>query len=278
MKSIKKFLLCLIASFFIVSTISYAISENEELNWYIVNRSNKETPEIQKGVLENLKNTKSFFIGDSFKKDLFLTFDLGYENGNTVKILDSLKEKNVKAAFFVVKSYILQNKDIINRMVKEGHLVCNHSVNHKSMAGILNDASFNKEFLDTELAFKEVTGKEMPKYFRPPMGKYSFNSLVKTNNLGYKTIFWSFAYKDWLVDSQPNPEASLKKIKSSMHNGCILLLHAVSTTNSEILNTLIDDLKADGYSFKSLDDLPQTMVLTGDDKLQNTFDFFRIFK
>lgn len=277
MRFLKKFSLLLLILVFSYPTSIYALNTekiplNKELNWYIVNRNNKETPEILKGIDEHLKETNSFFVGDTLKKELYLTFDEGYENGNTEAILDVLKTNNVKAAFFVVKSYIKSNPEIVKRMVNEGHLVCNHSVTHKSMATILDNNSFNQEFLETEEAFKELISKDMPKYFRPPMGKYSINSLAKTKELGYKTIFWSFAYQDWLVDKQPNPDIALNKIKSGVHNGAILLLHAVSKTNTEILGTLIKDMQNEGYEFKSLDELPPSMILTGDATLKNTLN------
>lgn len=207
----------------------------------------KETPFI--------KNYNVYYLGDKTKKELYLTFDEGYENGNTFKILDILKENKVPAAFFVTKPYIKQNPELIKRMVNEGHLVCNHSSHHPSMATIIDKASFAKEFTDVEDEYKKLIGKDMPKYFRPPMGKFSELSLKYTDDLGYSSIFWSFAYKDWLVDSQPSITYAKDKILSKTHNGGIILLHAVSKTNTNILDDILKEWAKMGYEMKSLDEL-----------------------
>ncbi|GAA0075908.1 hypothetical protein UT300005_02860 [Clostridium sp. CTA-5] len=231
-------------------------SEKGELNWYFVGRGKDQIAEGPKESLSFLKENDAYFLGDTSEKVIYLTFDEGYENGNTGKILDILKEVNVPAAFFVVKPYIKTEPELIKRMVDEGHLVCNHSSHHPSMAQIHDKEKFEKEFTEVEEAYKEVTGKDMPKYFRPPMGKYSKESLEMTKGLGYKSIFWSFAYKDWLVKNQPTENYGIKKIMNGAHPGCIMLLHAVSDTNTKILGTVIKDLQSEGYEFKSLDDLP----------------------
>ena len=141
-------------------------------------------------------------------------------------------------------------------MVNEGHLVCNHSNHHPSMASITDDIQFKEELTSVKEAFKNLTGKDMPKFFRPPMGKYSKNSLARTKALGYKTIFWSFAYKDWLIDDQPNEAFAIEKIKNGVHPGGILLLHAVSDTNTKVLKQVLSELQKEGYAFKSLNELP----------------------
>ena len=168
-------------------------------------------------------------------KVIYLTFDEGYENGYTQKILDILKEENVPAAFFVVKPYITQNPEIIKRMADEGHLVCNHSNHHPSMATVTDPEKFKKNLQMLKMLIKKLLVADMPKFFRPPMGKYSVNSLKKTKDLGYKTIFWSFAYKDWIIDNQPSEEEAIKKITNGVHPGCIMLIHAVSKTNTDVL-------------------------------------------
>lgn len=226
----------------------------KELDWYIVPNKNNLPPEPNKEAIPYFDKFNSYYIGNIEKKVLYLTFDEGYENGYTSQILDTLKEHNVPAAFFVVKPYIKNNKDLILRMVNEGHLVCNHSANHPSMAKVLDTEKFNKEFSEVEEEFEKITNKPMPKYFRPPMGKFSPYSLKLTNDLGYKSIFWSFAYKDFDIKNQPSKEAAEKLILSRMHNGAIILLHAVSKTNAEILGNLLTNLKNQGYEFKSLMD------------------------
>lgn len=257
------FFLLILLTLNLVNTIAYGLSANNnppantELNWYFVNRGKDQMPEAPKESIDFLSTYNGYYLGDTSKKVLYLTFDEGYENGYTVKILDILKEEQVPAAFFVVKPYIVQNPEIIKRMNLEGHLVCNHSSHHPSMASITDKDKFIKEFTEVEDAYKEVTNCDMPKFFRPPMGKYSLNSLKQTNELGYKTIFWSFAYKDWIIDNQPSEDMAIKKITSGVHPGCIMLLHAVSKTNTNILKNVIQQLKADGYEFKSLNDLPE---------------------
>ena len=227
-----------------------------EYNWYFNPREDGKQPlPIQEANF--FKDYDSYYVGNPNEKIIYLTFDSGYENGFTNHILDVLKKHNVPGNFFVVESYIKNNPDIIKRMEKEGHLVCNHSVSHTSMASIHDKDKFNKEILDVANTYKEITGKDMPKFFRPPMGKYSINSLKKTKDLGYKTIFWSFAYKDWIIDNQPSEEEAIKKITNGVHPGCIMLIHAVSKTNTAVLKTVIEQIRADGYEFKPLTELPE---------------------
>lgn len=233
----------------------FSNTSDTELNWYYVQREKNQIPECPKESEAFLKDYDAYYINNNNEKTLYLTFDEGYEKGYTNDILDTLKELNIPAAFFVVKPYIDSEPDIIKRMTNEGHLVCNHSNHHPSMASITDSEKFKKELTDVEDAFKELTGQEMPKFFRPPMGKYSKASLEKTKNMGYKTIFWSFAYKDWLTEDQPSKEYAIEKIKNGVHPGAIILLHAVSKTNTEILKTVLLDLQNEGYEFKSLNDL-----------------------
>ena len=233
----------------------FSNTSDTELNWYYVQREKNQIPECPKESEAFLKDYDAYYINNNNEKTLYLTFDEGYEKGYTNDILDTLKELNIPAAFFVVKPYIDSEPDIIKRMTNEGHLVCNHSNHLPSMASITDNEKFKKELTDVEDAFKELTGQEMPKFFRPPMGKYSKASLEKTKNMGYKTIFWSFAYKDWLTEDQPSKEYAIEKIKNGVHPGAIILLHAVSKTNTEILKTVLLDLQNEGYEFKSLNDL-----------------------
>lgn len=207
-------------------------------------------------ILSTYKST--YFLGDTSKKIIYLTFDEGYENGYSNKILDILKANDVKAAFFVTTPFINENPDLILRMVKEGHVVGNHSTTHPSMAAVAlkGEAAFNEELNGCAEAFKRVTGKEIDKFFRPPSGKYSELSIADTQNLGYKTVFWSFAYVDWEVDNQPLYHEALNIIDGRTHPGGIYLLHAVSKTNTYILDYQIKKWKDQGYVFNSLYDLP----------------------
>lgn len=236
-----------------VDSGSFSSLSNEKNGWYFNPNDEHIPPTASEAV--DLAKYGAYYLGDTAQKIIYLTFDEGYENGYSSKILDVLKEKDVKAAFFVTKPYIESNQELINRMVGEGHVVGNHSVNHKSMPD-LSDEQIKSEILDTAAYFKEVTGVDMPMVFRPPMGEYSERSLAVTNSIGYKSIFWSFAYKDWLTDAQPGKQVAYDTVMKRYHNGAIMLLHAVSQSNTEALGDIIDSLRENGYSFESLENLP----------------------
>jgi peptidoglycan-N-acetylmuramic acid deacetylase len=229
---------------------------NKEINWGFKPNSNHTVPSMPSNVIEMLSKYAGYYVGDTKSKVVYLTYDEGYENGYTPKILDVLKANDVKAAFFVVKPYINSNPDIIKRMVDEGHIVANHSSKHPAMPERANNSeAFTKEFTEVEEAFKEITGKDMPKYFRPPMGKFSEKTLSMTQQLGYKTIFWSLAHVDWDVNNQPPVQKTHDTVLERVHDGSIILLHAVSKSNTEALDSIIKDLKAQGYRFGTLDEL-----------------------
>ena len=195
------------------------------------------------------------YLGDPAQKVIYLTFDAGYENGCTEKILDVLKAHEVKAAFFLVGNYIQQNADLVRRMVREGHIVGNHTMHHPDMSKIADKAAFAKELSDLEALYKEVTGEQMPKYYRPPQGCYSEENLRMAKELGYKTVFWSLAYVDWNNDSQPTAKQAFDKLLPRIHNGAVVLLHSTSTTNAQILDELLTKWKDMGYSFGTVDGL-----------------------
>ncbi|MCY6959952.1 delta-lactam-biosynthetic de-N-acetylase [Clostridium brassicae] len=235
-----------------VDTSKFNMKDRE---WFFIPNDKGIQPEEPKEVLSIIKNKDAYYVGKSDEKALYLTFDEGYENGYTPKILDTLKKNKVKAMFFVTEPYIKQNKDLVKRMVQEGHLVGNHSKSHLSMAKLAktNKEKFNNEILSTEKTFEQITGRKMDKFFRPPMGAYNELSLYNTQKLGYKTIFWSFAYKDYEPEKQPSNEYAKNLILKRTHNGGIMLLHAISKTNTEILESLINEWKNRGYTFKTLD-------------------------
>ena len=195
------------------------------------------------------------YLGDPAQKVIYLTFDAGYENGCTEKILDVLKTHEVKVAFFLVGNYIQQNADLVRRMVREGHIVGNHTMHHPDMSKIADKAAFAKELSDLEDLYKEVTGEQMPKYYRPPQGCYSEENLRMAKELGYKTVFWSLAYVDWNNDSQPTAKQAFDKLLPRIHNGAVVLLHSTSTTNAQILDELLTRWKDMGYSFGTVDGL-----------------------
>ena len=183
------------------------------------------------------------------KKTIYLTFDQGYENGYTEKILNILKKKKVKATFFILQDYAERSPELVKRMIKEGHTVGNHSVSHPSMPKISIEEA-RQEIMGLHNYVKDKFGYEMTA-FRPPRGEFSERILQLANECGYKTVMWSFAYEDWNVDDQPNVSEALKKVTNAKHDGAIYLLHSVSETNTKILGDVIDNLKKDGYNFKS---------------------------
>lgn len=184
-------------------------------------------------------------------QDVYLTFDEGYENGFTAKILDVLKEKKAPAVFFVTYDYVKRNPDLIKRMIAEGHVVGNHSYNHPSMPSVSLEKAA-EEITKLHEYVKENFGYTMT-LFRPPMGEYSEQTLALTKELGYQTVFWSFAYKDWDPKNQPEEEKSLQKTVDACHGGAVYLLHAVSETNTNILGRFIDGVREKGFVFKALE-------------------------
>lgn len=204
---------------------------------------------------EELKKNNAYYVGDSAKKDIYLTFDCGYENGNTEKILDALKKHNAPGTFFVVGHFLETSPEIVKRMAAEGHAVGNHTYHHPDMSSIADMASFQKEVDDVAALYEQITGQELMKYYRPPQGKYSTKNLEMANELGYHTFFWSLAYVDWYEDKQPTKEEAFDKLLKRIHPGAIVLLHSTSKTNGEILDELLSKWEEMGYSFKPLSEL-----------------------
>lgn len=226
-----------------------------KIGWGLVPRTDGIAPQITGAAQDMFKKYYTYYVGDTSKKIIYLTFDEGYEYGFTPKILDILKANNVTAAFFVTKPYIDSNNELVKRMVAEGHIVGNHTKSHHSMPTITDQQKFNDELLLTQKAFEDLTETKMPRFFRPPMGEYSELSLYYTEEIGYKTVLWSFAYSDWNVDKQPDKENAKKLILARTHDGGIYLLHAQSKTNTEILDSLIKEWKSKGFEFKNLTDI-----------------------
>ena len=212
-------------------------------------------PPVGNADRQQLRQFDAAYLGDPSQKVLYLTFDAGYENGSTEKILDILKEQQVSAAFFLVGNYIEKNADLVRRMEAEGHIVGNHTMHHKDMSKLTDEAAFAKELQDLEALYQETVGKPMPKYYRPPQGIYSQDNLRMAQKLGYRTVFWSLAYVDWNNDSQPTAEQAFSKLLPRTHNGAVVLLHSTSKTNAEILDELLTKWKEQGYRFGTLDEL-----------------------
>ncbi len=204
---------------------------------------------------DELKKYDAYFCAEGEEKVIYLTFDCGYENGNTEPILDALKKHNAPATFFVVGHFLESAPDIVKRMVADGHTVGNHTYHHPDMSKISDKSSFQKEMDDVASLFKEVTGTEMAMYYRPPQGKYSVSNLQMAKELGYSTFFWSLAYVDWNQDSQPSHEEAMEKLMGRIHPGAIVLLHSTSKTNGEILDAVLTRWEEMGYTFRPLSDL-----------------------
>ena len=203
----------------------------------------------------HLRRYDAAYIGNTGEKVLYLTFDAGYENGCTARILDVLKKHQTPAAFFLVGNYIEKNEDLVRRMTREGHIVANHTMHHPDMSKLSDKASFSKELTDLENLYKQTTGAQMPKYYRPPQGTYSEENLKMAQELGYKTVFWSLAYVDWNNDAQPTREQAFSKLLPRTHEGAVVLLHSTSRTNAEILDELLTKWKDMGYRFGTLEEL-----------------------
>ncbi len=202
-----------------------------------------------------LEQYDAYYVADPGEKVIYLTFDCGYENGNTAPILDALKKHNVSATFFVVGHYLESAPELVKRMVEEGHTVGNHTYHHPDMSKISDKASFQKEMDDVKSLFQEVTGQELSMYYRPPQGKYSTANLQMAKELGYQTFFWSLAYVDWNVDAQPSHEEALQKMTGRIHPGAIVLLHSTSKTNGEVMDKLLCKWEEMGYTFGVLEDI-----------------------
>lgn len=204
---------------------------------------------------DQLKKYDAAYLGDTSEKVIYLTFDAGYENGATERILDTLQKHNVKAAFFLVGNYIEKNADLVRRMAEEGHTVGNHTMHHPDMSKLKDKQAFTRELQDLEALYREKTGKSLPKYYRPPQGIYSEENLKMAKELGYRTVFWSLAYVDWKNDSQPTKEEAFAKLLPRIHPGAVVLLHSTSETNAEILDELLTKWEEMGYRFGTLEEL-----------------------
>ena len=210
-------------------------------------------PPVANASQEYLKNFDALYVGDANQKKIYITFDAGFENGNTERILDALKKHGVKATFFLVGNYFETQPKLVKRMAEDGHTIGNHTYSHPDMSKIGDIQSFQTELQKNEALYRDVLGSEMPKLYRPPQGKFCEENLKMAQQLGYSTVFWSLAYVDWYTEDQPTPEQAFSKLLPRIHPGAVVLLHSTSSTNAEILDELLTKWEETGYSFGDLE-------------------------
>ena len=260
MKSIIKVTCGVLIFAFALSAFKFPTS-SEGKCWYIKRNGNDQPIFDKEQMLVSQFNGYYMDTGlnnGSEEKRIYLTFDFGYENGNVELIANTLREEGVPAAFFILDHPIIENKELILRLAADGHFICNHTKNHKDLSCAQADA-IKCDLVALEEIYERETGLTISKYFRFPEGKYSENALKVVSEMGYKTVFWSFAYDDWDNARQPSASAAIKKILSNTHNGAVILLHPTSSVNAEILPTLIKAWRSMGYTFGDLDQLVESV-------------------
>ncbi|MGL5435745.1 MAG: polysaccharide deacetylase family protein [Lachnospiraceae bacterium] len=230
------------------------VSSSADGNWGLSFQQEGKPP-VANATSDYLKQFNAHYVEETDEKKIYLTFDAGYENGNTAPILDALKKHNAPATFFLVGNYLSTSPELVKRMVDEGHIVANHTYHHPDMSSISSSETFSKELTELETLYESITGQPMKKYYRPPQGKYSESNLKMANDMNYHTFFWSLAYVDWYEDKQPTKEEAFKKLIGRIHPGAIVLLHSTSKTNGEILDELLTRWEDMGYTFHSLDEI-----------------------
>ncbi|RYM00028.1 delta-lactam-biosynthetic de-N-acetylase [Sporolactobacillus sp. THM7-7] len=232
----------------------------EAKDWYFKPAKNHHPATTEPEYAALLKKYDGIYIGDTSKKDIYLTFDNGYEAGYTAKILDTLKKERVPATFFITGHYITDQPELVKRMIGEGHNIGNHSWGHPDLSRI-SDEKYRKELSKLKEAYTRLTGSRTMPYLRPPRGTFSERSLKLAREEGYVSVFWSAAYKDWIRDQKKGEDYAYNQIMRRVHPGAIVLLHTVSPDNADALPRVIRDLKKQGYRFSSLDDLMAEKML-----------------
>ncbi|MDP4181977.1 MAG: delta-lactam-biosynthetic de-N-acetylase [Bacillota bacterium] len=237
----------------IISEGNSGMANNKTLRWGIARKPDNKTPDADPGTPALIAKYGGLYLGDTNKKEIYLTFDEGYENGYTGKILDTLRDNNVKAVFFITGPYLKDHQELVRRMIEEGHEVGNHTINHPSLPEV-DDKRLEEELVGLDRAFHEKFGKNM-KYLRPPKGEYSERTLFISQNLGYRNLFWSFAYDDWYKDKIRGPEYAKDIVLRNLHNGEVMLLHAVSKDNADALDSIIKGAREKGYEFGDINNI-----------------------
>lgn len=238
-----------------VTSPTQAIPALPEVSDWGLNFQEKGKAPVGNATADYLKDFNAYYVNETEDKIIYLTFDAGYENGNTAAILDALKKHQAPATFFLVGNYIETSPELVNRMIAEGHTVGNHTFHHPDMSQISTKEAFEEELASLEALFEQTTGQSMTKFYRPPQGKYSEANLQMAKDMGYSTFFWSLAYVDWYENDQPTKEAAFEKLLTRIHPGAVVLLHSTSKTNGEILDELLAKWEEMGYRFESLEQL-----------------------
>ena len=234
-----------------VSSVSMPVLSSAAENWGLSFPEKGKTP-VGNATSEELAAYNAWFAASPEENIIYLTFDCGYENGNTPAILNALKRHNVQATFFVVGNFLRDNPELVKQMLKEGHTIGNHTFHHPDMSQIATKETFSRELKSVEALYKDITDKSMTRFYRPPQGKYSTENLQMAKDMGYHTFFWSLAYVDWLADAQPSKEEAFDKLLGRIHPGAIVLLHNTSKTNGEILDEMLAKWEEMGYTFSTL--------------------------
>ena len=250
---------CALAFLLASGGASYAAGHTETTpyNWFFCKTDDHSVPPLGRG-LEFTEKYDFYYVDrkvDARHPKIYLTFDVGYENGNVAKILDALRKHNATGAFFILTHVAENERELVERMINEGHTVCNHTAKHPDMSEITDRETFCDQLQMLEKTFVKLYGRPLSHYYRPPEGRFSEQNLRYAKELGYKTVLWSFAYADWDNLRQPSEEKALQNILDHTHNGMILLLHPTSATNAAIMDTLLTRLEEQGYSFGCLDEL-----------------------
>ncbi|WHY87468.1 delta-lactam-biosynthetic de-N-acetylase [Neobacillus novalis] len=238
----------------LLPNVTYASVPNKPIHWGFKKAVNEQPADAGAQYDQLLEKYGAFYKGDPNSKTLYLTFDSGYENGYTPKILEVLKKEKVPATFFVTGHFLNSQPELVKQMVKEGHIIGNHSWHHPDFTAV-SDERVREELNSVKLKTKELTGQKKMKYLRPPRGVFSERTMQIAKEEGFTHVFWSLAFVDWNINQQRGWQYSYDNIMRQIHPGCVLLLHSVSKDNADALEKAIQDLKKKGYKFKSLNDL-----------------------